>query len=151
MEENELILLKNSKKHIVKAGKWLNIFSIFAAITLLLMVVTGVFLLFFSGTLSDATPYYVDNILGFAGIAIILFATASLPPIVYMRGAVHAADRVRVNNDLLPSVEYFSQLQRLFHYVSWLIIVCLIFSVVASVVALIVLWPQLSMVMYRSM
>ena len=149
MEENELILLKNSKKHIVKAGKWLNIFSIFAAISVLFMVAGGVFLLFFSGTLDEATPYYLDNILGFSGIAIILFAAASLPPIVFMRRAVHAADQVRVNNDLLPSVEYLSQIHSLFQYAAWLMIVCFIFAVVASVVALIVFWPQLTMIMYR--
>ena len=91
MEENDLILLKNSKKHIVKAGKWLNIFSIFAAIGVLFLVVAGVALLFFSGKLDEATVYYVDNILGFAGLAIILFAAAAVPSIVYMRRAVHAA------------------------------------------------------------
>lgn len=149
MEENDLILLKNSKKHIVKAGKWLNIFSIFAAIGVLFLVVAGVALLFFSGKLDEATVYYVDNILGFAGIAIILFAAAAVPSIVYMRRAVHAANEVRVNNDMLPTVDYLSQIHRLCHYVAWLIIVCFIVAVVASVVALIVFWPQLTMVMYR--
>ncbi|MBQ9865229.1 MAG: hypothetical protein IJM33_07835 [Bacteroidales bacterium] len=149
MEENELILLKNSKKHIVKAGKWLNIFSIFAAISVLFMVAGGVFLLFFSGTLDESTPYYLDNILGFSGIAVILFAAASLAPIVFMRRAVHAADQVRVNNDMLPSVEYLSQVHYLCHYVAWLMIVCFLIAIVASAVALIVFWPQLTMVMYR--
>ena len=40
MEENDLIILNNSKKHIVRAGKWMNIFSIFAVFSVLFLVAT---------------------------------------------------------------------------------------------------------------
>ena len=63
MEENEVILLKKSKINVAAVGKWTNIFSIFAAIGLLLMVALGVAMLYYSGKLDYSTPYYLDNIL----------------------------------------------------------------------------------------
>ena len=146
MEENELILLNNSKKHIVRAGRWMNIFSVFAVFSVLFLVAGGVVLLFVSGYLDEATPYYLDNILGFAGIALILFAAALLPAIVCMRRAVHAADQVRINNDLLPSVEYLRQTRYMWHYLLVLFIVCFAIALLGAIAAVIVYWPSLSLV-----
>lgn len=149
MEENDLIILKNSKKHIVKAGKWMNVFSIFLSFSVLFLVAGGILILFVSGTLDEATPYYLDNVLGIIGILCILFATALLPAIVCMRRAVHAADQVRINNDLMPSVGYLVQLNHLWHYLMLSMVVGFIIAIAAAVVALVIYWPQFNMMFDR--
>ena len=146
MEENELIILNNSKKHIVRAGKWMNIFSIFAVLSVLFLVAGGVVLLYISGYLDEATPYYVDNLLGFAGIALILFAAALLPGIVCMRRAVHAATQVRINNDLLPSTEYLRQTRYMWHYMMVLFVVVFILAFLATIAAIIIYWPAIRVI-----
>lgn len=145
MEENELILLSNSKKHIVRAGRWMKSFSIFAVFSVLFLVAGGVVLLFVSSYLDEATPYYLDNILGFAGIALILLAAAMLPAIVCMRRAVHAADQVKMNNDLLPSVEYLRQTHYMWHYLLLLFIVCFSVALLGAIAAVVIYWPSLSL------
>ena len=146
MEENDLIILNNSKKHIVRAGKWMNVFSIFAVFSVLFLVAGGVVLLFVSGYLDEATPYYLDNVLGFAGIALTLLAAALLPAIVCMRRAIHAANEVRINNDLMPSVEYLRQTHYLWHYAMVLFVVSFAIALLAAVAALIIYWPTISLV-----
>lgn len=146
MEENELIILNNSKKHIVRAGKWMNIFSIFAVLSVLFLVAGGVVLLYISGYLDEATPYYVDNLLGFAGMALILFAAALLPGIVCMRRAVHAANQVRINNDLLPSTEYLRQTRYMWHYMMVLFVVVFILAFLATIAAIIIYWPAIRVI-----
>ncbi len=143
MEENELIILSNSKKHIVRAGKWMGVFSIFTVLSVLYLVIGGIVVLFISGNLDDATPYYLDNILGFAGIALILVGAALLPAIVCMRRASHAAKEVYYNNDLNPTVEYLRQTHYLWHYTVLLMIVGFSLAVLAAVAAVIVYWPSL--------
>ena len=147
MEENELIILSNSKKHIVRAGKCMNVFSIFAVIGLLFLVAAGIVMLFVSGNLDEATPYYLDNVLGFAGIALIVVAAALLPGIVCMRRAVRAAKQVYYNNDLNPSVDYLRQTHYMWHYLMLLIVVAFSLAVVAAVVALVIYWPSLRLML----
>jgi hypothetical protein len=146
MEENELIILNNSKKHIVRAGKWMNVFSIFAVLSVLFLVAGGIVLLFVSGYLDEATAYYVDNLLAFAGIALIILAAALLPAIVCMRRAVNAANQVRINNDLVPSVEYLRQTRYMWHYLMVLFVVCFSLAVLASIAAIIIYWPSICLV-----
>ena len=145
MEENDLIILNNSKKHIVRAGKWMNVFSIFAVFSVLFLVAGGVVMLFVSGYLDEATPYYLDNVLGLAGIGLIVLAAALLPAIVCMRRAVHASREVHINNDLLPSVEYLRQTRYLWHYLMVLFVVGFALSFLASIGALILYWPAISL------
>jgi len=147
MEENELIILSNSKKHIVRAGKWMNVFSIFAVLGVLFLVAAGIVMLFVSGNLDEATPYYLDNVLGFAGIALIVVAAALLPGIVCMRRAVRAAKQVYYNNDLNPSVDYLRQTHYMWHYLMLLIVVAFSLAVVAAVVALVIYWPSLRLML----
>lgn len=146
MEENDLIILNNSKKHIVRAGKWMNVFSIFAVLSVLFLVAGGVILLFVSGYLDEATPYYLDNVLGLAGIALIILAAALLPAIVCMRRAVNAANQVRINNDLSLSVEYLRQTRYLWHYLMLLFVVGFSIALLASIAALILYWPSISLI-----
>ena len=146
MEENDLILLNNSKKHIVRAGKSMNVFSILAAITVLGLVAGGILMLLISGYLAEDTPYYLDNLLGFGGIAMILLAAALLPFIVYMRRVVHAANEARINNDMVPSVEYLRQTCNMWRYMKILFVVVFILGILASIAAVVVFWPSLRMV-----
>lgn len=146
MEENDLIILNNSKKHIVRAGKWMNVFSIFAVFSVLFLVAGGIVLLFVSGYLDEATPYYLDNVLGFAGIALIILGAALLPAIVCMRRAVQSAKQVYYNNDLTPSVEYLRQTRYLWHYLMTLFVIGFSLALIAAVVALIIYWPSLRLV-----
>ena len=146
MEENDLIILNNSKKHIVRAGKWMNVFSIFAVLSVLFLVAGGVILLFVSGYLDEATPYYLDNVLGLAGIALIILAAALLPAIVCMRRAVNVANQVRINNDLSLSVEYLRQTRYLWHYLMLLFVVGFSIALLASIAALILYWPSISLI-----
>ncbi|MBO4600283.1 MAG: hypothetical protein J5641_06050 [Bacteroidales bacterium] len=146
MEENELIILNNSKKHIVRSGKWMNIFSIFAVFSVLFLVAGGIVLLFVSGYLDEATPYYLDNVLGFAGIGLVILAAALLPAIVCMRRAVQAAKQVKMNNDLVYSVDFLRQTHYMWHYLMILFVVGFSLAVLAAIAALIIYWPTLRVV-----
>lgn len=146
MEENDLILLNNSKKHVVRAGKSMNVFSILAAISVLGLVAGGIVMLLISGYLAEDTPYYLDNLLGFGGIAMVVLAAALLPVIVYMRRVVHAANEARINNDMLPTVEYLRQTSSMWHYLKLLFVVVFILSILATVAAVVVFWPSLRLV-----
>ncbi len=146
MEENDLILLNNSKKHVVRAGKSMNVFSILAAISVLGLVAGGIVMLLISGYLAEDTPYYLDNLLGFGGIAMVVLAAALLPVIVYMRHVVHAANEARINNDMLPTVEYLRQTNSMWHYLKLLFVVVFILSILATVAAVVVFWPSLRLV-----
>ena len=146
MEENDLILLNNSKKHVVRAGKSMNVFSILAAISVLGLVAGGIVMLLISGYLAEDTPYYLDNLLGFGGIAMVVLAAALLPVIVYMRRVVHAANEARINNDMLPTVEYLRQTSSMWHYLKLLFVIVFILSILATVAAVVVFWPSLRLV-----
>ena len=146
MEENDLIILNNSKKHIVRAGKWMNVFSIFAVFSVLFLVAAGIVLLFISGNLDEATPYYLDNVLGFAGIALVVVAAALLPAIVCMRRIVRAAKQVYFNNDLNPSVEYLRQTRYLWHYLMVLFVVGFSLAVLAAIATLVIYWPTIRLI-----
>ena len=146
MEENDLILLNNSKKHVVRAGKSMNVFSILAAISVLGLVAGGIVMLLISGYLAEDTPYYLDNLLGFGGIAMVVLAAALLPVIVYMRRVVHAANEARINNDMLPTVEYLRQTSNMWHYLKILFVIVFILSILATVAAVVVFWPSLRLV-----
>ena len=124
----------------------MNDFSILAAITVLGLVAGGILMLLISGYLAEDTPYYLDNLLGFGGIAMILLAAALLPFIVYMRRVVHAANEARINNDMVPSVEYLRQTCNMWRYMKILFVVVFILGILASVAAVVVFWPSLRMV-----
>ena len=146
MEENEVILLKKSKINVAAVGKWTNIFSIFAAIGLLLMVALGVAMLYFSGKLDYSTPYYLDNILGLGGVVVIVLAAALLPAVLYMRRVVHAAKQMEVNNDLFPIVDFMRQQRSLWHYMGMLIVVLFIVGIVAALVGGFILFSMFNRV-----
>ena len=90
MEENEVMLLKNSKMYVTRVGRWMNVFSILSVIVMLLLAAGGIVMLFVSNMLDESTPYYLDNILGLTGVGVIIGAGAIIPAVVYMRRAVRS-------------------------------------------------------------
>ena len=63
MEENEIMLLKNSKMYVTRVGNRMNVFSILTVIGTLFLAVGGIALLFMSNMLPEDTPFYIDNIM----------------------------------------------------------------------------------------
>ena len=74
MEENEIISLKNSKMYVARVGRWMNIFSIVSVLGMLFIVAGGIVMLYASNMMDEATPYYLDNVVGLGGVGMIILA-----------------------------------------------------------------------------
>ena len=135
MEENEIMSLKNSKMYVARVGRWMNIFSVFATLAMLFIVAGGIVMLYVSNWLDEATPYYLDNVIGLGGVGMIVLAGALIPAILYMRRAVREANQIKVSQEVYPVVEFLRQSQKLWHYTTVLPIVLFILGVIAEGVA----------------
>jgi hypothetical protein len=135
MEENEIMSLKNSKMYVARVGRWMNIFSVFATLAMLFIVAGGIVMLYVSNWLDEATPYYLDNVIGLGGVGMIVLAGALIPAILYMRRAVREANQIKVSQEVYPVVEFLRQSQKLWHYTTVLLIVLFILGVIAVGVA----------------
>lgn len=135
MEENEIMSLKNSKMYVARVGRWMNIFSVFATLAMLFIVAGGIVMLYVSNWLDEATPYYLDNVIGLGGVGMIVLAGALIPAILYMRRAVREANQIKVSQEVYPVVEFLRQSQKLWHYTTVLLIVLFILGVIAMGVA----------------
>lgn len=135
MEENEIMSLKNSKMYVTRVGRWMNIFSVFATLAMLFIVAGGIVMLYVSNWLDEATPYYLDNVIGLGGVGMIIVAGALIPAIMYMRRAVREANQIKVSQEVYPVVEFLRQSQKLWHYTTVLLIVLFVIGVVAACVA----------------
>ena len=135
MEENEIMSLKNSKMYVARVGRWMNIFSVFATLAMLFIVAGGIVMLYVSNWLDEATPHYLDNVIGLGGVGMIVLAGALIPAILYMRRAVREANQIKVSQEVYPVVEFLRQSQKLWHYTTVLLIVLFILGVIAVGVA----------------
>ena len=135
MEENEIMSLKNSKMYVARVGRWMNIFSVFATLAMLFIVAGGIVMLYVSNWLDEATPYYLDNVIGLGGVGMNVLAGALIPAILYMRRAVREANQIKVSQEVYPVVEFLRQSQKLWHYTTVLLIVLFILGVIAVGVA----------------
>ena len=135
MEENEIMSLKNSKMYVARVGRWMNIFSVFATLAMLFIVAGGIVMLYVSNWLDEATPYYLDNVIGLGGVGMIVLAGALIPAILYMRRAVREANQIKVSQEVYPVVEFLRQTQKLWHYTTVLLSVLFILGVIAVGVA----------------
>lgn len=135
MEENEIMSLKNSKMYVTRVGRWMNIFSVFATLAMLFIVAGGIVMLYVSNWLDEATPYYLDNVIGLGGVGMIIVAGALIPAILYMRRAVREANQIKVSQEVYPVVEFLRQSQKLWHYTTVLLIVLFVIGVVVACVA----------------
>lgn len=135
MEENEIILLKNSKMYVARVGHWMNIFSIISVLGMLFIVAGGIVLLYVSNMMDEATPYYLDNVVGLGGVGLIIFAGAMIPAIMFMRRAVAEAKRIKGSQEVYPVVNFLRETQKLWHYTTIVLIVVFIVGVLATILA----------------
>lgn len=145
MEDNEIMLLNNSKMYVSKIGKWMGLFSVISAVGMLFVAAAGLLLVYVSNHLEPSTPHYLDNVLGIGGIALIVLAVALIPPLIYMRRAVHAAKEVGVCHDLEPVGYYFHSMKGFWHYVAVLSVVLLVLGLASVALCVIFFLPTFGM------
>jgi hypothetical protein len=145
MEENEVILLKNSRMYVTRVGHWMNTFSILAVLSSLFIAAAGIVMLYISNRLGEDSLYYVDNLLGIGGVAMIVLAAAIIPFVVYMRRCVRIANQVKASQEIYPVVGFLREQQKLWRYASIVMIIAVVVGVVAVVAGSIYYFSQRSM------
>ena len=145
MEENEVILLKNSRMYVTRVGHWMNTFSILAVLSSLFIAAAGIVMLYISNRLGEDSLYYVDNLLGIGGVAVIVLAAAIIPFVVYMRRCVRIANQVKASQEIYPVVGFLREQQKLWRYASIVMIIAVVVGVVAVVAGSIYYFSQHSM------
>jgi len=143
MEENEVMLLKNSKMYVTRLGRWMNVFSVFSLVVMLFLVIGGIAMLYVSNMMDENTPYYLDNILGLGGVGVIVGAGTIVPAVMYMRRAIRHTNQVKMSQEIYPVVNFMRESQKLWHYSSVVIIVLVVVAVLAAVVAAVYLLPYI--------
>ncbi len=143
MEDNEIMLLKNSKMYVTRVGSRMNVFSYLGVVTMLFLAVGAVALLFVSSQLDVDTPFYIDNILGMGGLALLLMAAAFIPVIVYMRRAVRMANQLKGTQEIYPTVDFLRESQKMWRYATSILAIFLVLGVLAMIVAAIYLLPYI--------
>ena len=142
MEENEIMLLKNSKMYVTRVGNRMNVFSILTVIGTLFLAVGGIALLFMSNMLPEDTPFYIDNIMGLAGLGLLVLAVAIVPAVVYMRLAMRMANELRATQEIYPVVNFLRESHKMWRYLTTLLYILLVVGVVAMIIAAIYLLPM---------
>lgn len=143
MEENQPILLNQCRSQISSSGKWMNLFSIFAAISMALMAVGGILLLNYGNNLSENMPSAWEQAASAAGIVLILLAGALLYPLKLVRQAVKISRQVRVSTDIAPMAEALTVTRRLWRYMTWFLFLCLGLACLAVLLAFLFFSPVL--------
>lgn len=141
MEENQLILLNQCRSRISKSGKWMNLFSFFAAAGMVLMAVAGIVLLNYGNKLGEDVPSDWELATSVAGILLIVMAAALIFPLKLIRQAVKASREVRVSTDIAPMLEALKVTHLLWKYMTWFVFICLGLACLAALAALIVIVP----------
>ena len=121
--------------YVTRIGRWMNIFSIIATVGMLFIVAGGIVLLYVSNTMDEATPYYLDNVVGLGGIALIIFAGAIIPAIMFMRRAVAEANRIKGVQEVYPVVDFLRESKKLWRYTTIVLVVVFILGLIAAAVA----------------
>lgn len=134
MDENEDILFNECKLQITKTGQAMNIFSFVAVAGMVGLMAGGLALLAFGSRIDANMPYYLQQIISFAGIISILVSALLVPPILYMRRAVHAAKQIAIGNELFPAAEFLHQCHLLWKYLTIFIAVAFALAFLATVV-----------------
>lgn len=144
MEENEVTMLKSSRLYVEKSRKWMNVFSIFSLISIVFIVLGGFFLLYYSSTLPEDMPHYIDNLVGMGGLALIVIAAALLPAVVRMRRAIRIAHYAKITSEAMPIKDFEKACASLWHYMTLMLIGIVAFALVALVILYIYVLPTLS-------
>lgn len=143
MEENEIMLLKNSKMYVTRVGNRMSVFSILAIIGTLFLAIGGIAMLFLSNMLPEDTLFYIDNIMGLAGLGLLVLAVAIVPVVVYMRRAVRMANELRSTQEIYPVVNFLRESHKMWRYLTTLLYILLVVGVVALIIAAIYLLPMI--------
>ena len=135
MEDNEVTLLNTCRMQIARTGKYMNLFSIFAAVGMLIMAAGGIILLAYGNRIDSDLPNYLMLLISFSGIALILLTAVLVVPLLRMRRAIRAAMEVAHNNDEVPMAAYHTAVTGLWRYMTWFLIVIFILGVLATLIA----------------
>ena len=135
MEDREYTLLNKSRMQIRRIGKAMNVFSIFAALGMLFMVIGGIILLAYGSSFDQDMPRYLSLLLSFAGIGLILLVAVLIVPLVYMRRSVHAAAEVANNTEIHAIIEYNRWVGKLWRFMTRFLVVLFALGVIGSLVA----------------
>ena len=141
MEENEIMLLKNSKMYVTRVGRWMNTFSILSVVAMFFLVIGGILMLYASKIMDEATAFYGDNIMGLGGIGLIVGAAAIVPAVLFMRRAVNMAKQIKISQELYPIVGFLRETQKLWHYTCTVMIVIVVLAVIAGVLGVVYILP----------
>ncbi|MBR3724942.1 MAG: hypothetical protein IKN11_06090 [Bacteroidales bacterium] len=123
----------------------MNTFSILAVLSSLFIAAAGIVMLYISNRLGEDSLYYVDNLLGIGGVAMIVLAAAIIPFVVYMRRCVRIANQVKASQEIYPVVGFLREQQKLWRYASIVMIIAVVVGVVAVVAGSIYYFSQRSM------
>ena len=135
MDQNEDTLLKQCRMQISRTGRLMNLFSIFAALGMLFMMIGGIVLLAYGSKIDPDLPNYVMLLISFAGIALILLAAVLIVPLLRMRRAIRAAQEVAHNIDVVPMAAYHAAVTGLWRYMTWFLVIIFVLGVLASLIA----------------
>lgn len=144
MEEKDVKMLNSSKTSVLTIGKWMNIFSIFAVIAILIIVCGGLFLLYYSSTLPEDMAHYIDNLVGLGGIGLICVAGSIVPAVVLMRRAMHFSRHCKATSEVYPVCDFLRESRKLWHYVAVLLMALVAVSAICIVMLCIYFLPTLS-------
>lgn len=141
MEENQSILLSQCRSRISKSGKWMNLFSIFAAGGMVLMVAGGILLINLGNNLGESISSDWELVTSIAGIGLIVLAIALIFPLKMIRQAVTASREVRITTDVAPMLEALKVTHWFWKYMTWLVFLLLGFSCLAALLAFLYFVP----------
>lgn len=141
MEENDIILLSKCRSRISKSGKWMNLFSIFTAIGMILMVVGGILLINWGNNLGENVAPTCELVSSLFGIGLIILAAALIYPLLLIRRAVKASREVRVTTDVTPMLEALKVTHWFWKYMTWLVFLLLGFTCLAGFLTLLYFLP----------
>ena len=99
-------------------------------------------MLFMSNMLPEDTPFYIDNIMGLAGLGLLVLAVAIVPAVVYMRRAMRMANELRATQEIYPVVNFLRESHKMWRYLTTLLYILLVVGVVAMIIAAIYLLPM---------
>ena len=144
MDVNEVTFLNHCRLSAAATGKKISVISVFVILFSVLIVAGGLFLLYYSSTLPEDMPHYLDNILGLLGIGLILVAASLIPIVVRMRRVVHIGNELKVNPDITPIRSFIRSNYDFWHFLTTWLIVLFVLVVLFALVLYIYLLPTLS-------
>lgn len=133
MDENEDILFNECKLQITKTGRAMNILSYVAVASMIGLVVGGLVLLAYGSRIDTDMPHYLELLISFFGIACIFISALLVPPMVYMRRAVHAAKQVEIGNELFPAADFLHQSHLMWRYLTVFITAVAVLTFIVTV------------------